>query len=407
MHYVLHHVLQPYENRLPEWVANTTTENARWLIENVMPFESPAISPTLDTDGDGIPDLQEAIDQTFPFSAPEPLFDDFSTYANGDISGQTGSPTGFEAAAWQSSGAQTPTTVSGGVVTSTGNGFRTHRALSPSISTGTVYLRANLVLGTAPGSFQALEFSLVENNGDTNAVRLVGGSNLSVSVTGGGTSATIRPNDGLSHQWLIELNLDTRAGRAWIDGNVSDFDPTAGGTAFTAAPGFAINAINIATFAASGQTPMVALDDIRIGKSWSSIGVTVNADTFASWIGGFVLDPTKQGIDDDPDNDGIKNGIENFFGTAPNVFSRGLSAETHDPATGLFTLTHPQGNLSSDLTASYQWSKDLVNFHSAGSNDGTSVLFSTSTNAGITTVTATAAGAIPETLFIRVIVTQN
>jgi hypothetical protein len=49
MHYILHHVYQPYENRLPEWVTNSTTENARWLIENVMPPETPSISAARDT----------------------------------------------------------------------------------------------------------------------------------------------------------------------------------------------------------------------------------------------------------------------------------------------------------------------------------------------------------------------
>ncbi len=59
-------MFQSYGNRLPEWVANTNTENSRWLIEQVMPLEAPSISPTLDTDGDGIPDLLEAINGTYP-----------------------------------------------------------------------------------------------------------------------------------------------------------------------------------------------------------------------------------------------------------------------------------------------------------------------------------------------------
>ena len=58
MHYVLHHVHQPLSDRLPEWTTNTTTENAKWLIEQVMPFEAPSIA-AVDTDGDGVADLEE------------------------------------------------------------------------------------------------------------------------------------------------------------------------------------------------------------------------------------------------------------------------------------------------------------------------------------------------------------
>ena len=67
MHYILHHTWQEYEDRLPEWVPDTTAENSKWLIENVMPLETPSISPAIDTDGDGVSDLQEAIDKTYPF----------------------------------------------------------------------------------------------------------------------------------------------------------------------------------------------------------------------------------------------------------------------------------------------------------------------------------------------------
>jgi len=58
MHYVLHHAKTSYGDALPEWVANTTTENAKWMIEQVMPFEAPSIA-ALDTDGDGVTDLEE------------------------------------------------------------------------------------------------------------------------------------------------------------------------------------------------------------------------------------------------------------------------------------------------------------------------------------------------------------
>ena len=63
-----------------------------------------------------------------------------------------------------------------------------------------------------------------------------------------------------------------------------------------------------------------------------------------------------------------------------------------------------------DLTVTYEWSKDLLTYHAAGATDGegTTATFSTSTDAGVTTVTATLSGGpVPARLFVRVRVTQN
>lgn len=408
LHYVLHHAFQPYENKLPEWIENTTTENARWLIENVMPLEVPSISPTLDTDGDGIPDLQEALNGTFPLETVELVADDFSTYANGNISGQTGSPKGFEAGAWQSSGGLTITTVSGGVVTSSGNGWRTHRAFNPALSSGKIYIRTNLALGTAPGSFQALEFSVAENDGDTNAVRLVGNSSLRVDVMGGGTSSgSLGANNGAEREWLIEIDLDTRSGRVWLDADTAAFNPAEAGTPFTVSTGFALNAINLATFAAAGETPSVALNDLRIGESWESIGVIRNI--FANWIGQFDLG-NQTGFDQDADGDGTPNGLEYYFGTDPSTFSRGLSAHAVNIEANNFTFTHPiNATPANGLTATYRWSKDLATFTPDGiAFEGSTVSFTPSAPAdGFVSVNATITGTPLDKLFVDLKVTQN
>jgi hypothetical protein len=51
-------------------------------------------------------------------------------------------------------------------------------------------------------------------------------------------------------------------------------------------------------------------------------------NTFANWVSdpAFALDPADQDLDDDPDGDGIDNGVENFFGSHPGEFSQGLTA---------------------------------------------------------------------------------
>jgi hypothetical protein len=139
---------------------------------------------------------------------------------------------------------------------------------------------------------------------------------------------------------------------------------------------------------------------------------TTAVDTFSSWISNpvFGLAVADQDLGDDPDGDGIDNGVENFFGTHPGTFTRGLAAGIKNGNS--FTFTHPQNATpASDLTASYTWSKDLASFLANGATDGagTKVDFTTQADTpspGITTVTATVTGAATSKLFVRVNVTQ-
>jgi len=140
--------------------------------------------------------------------------------------------------------------------------------------------------------------------------------------------------------------------------------------------------------------------------------VATATNTFASWISNpaFGLAVADQDLGDDPDGDGIDNGVENFFGTNPGTFTQGLLVGIKSGNT--FTFTHPQNATpASDLTAAYTWSKDLASFHSNGATDGggTKVDFTTQADTpspGITTVTATVTGAATSKLFVRVNVTQ-
>jgi len=146
-----------------------------------------------------------------------------------------------------------------------------------------------------------------------------------------------------------------------------------------------------------------------------SVPLTVLAigggNTYADWIANYPGVGALTGLNDDPDGDGIVNGAENFFGTDPSVSSEGLVAGAVTGNT--FTFTHLQNATpASDLTAAYQWSKDLAVFNAGGATDGagTTVTFTTQLDtpvAGTTTVTATVTGTATSKLFVRVVVTQN
>lgn len=138
-------------------------------------------------------------------------------------------------------------------------------------------------------------------------------------------------------------------------------------------------------------------------------GGTTPANTFSNWMAGYpAVPPSMAGFDQDGDGDGIKNGIENFFGTDPSISTSGLISGAVSENT--FIFTHPQNATPADgVAATYRWSKDLSIFRNGGQTDGdgTTVNFNAVTNAGITTVTATITGTATAKLFVDVRVTQN
>lgn len=92
---------------------------------------------------------------------------------------------------------------------------------------------------------------------------------------------------------------------------------------------------------------------------------TVSVLSFESWIAGFSLDPADQDFLDDPDQDGIANGIEHVFGTSPNAPSAGISGVTSTVSS--LTFRHPLNpDLAENVSYAYEWSSDLSAWRSAG-----------------------------------------
>jgi hypothetical protein len=166
----------------------------------------------------------------------------------------------------------------------------------------------------------------------------------------------------------------------------------------------------IATFTANSPNQPFTFSGSEPTYGALVIGVQHPANSYAAWISGFHVG-SQTAFADDPDGDGLENGVENFLGTSPAAGNAGLVPLSRSGNT--FTLTHPQSDrVASDIAAvNYKWSTDLQGFHASGASaSGIMVDLVPALHtpeAGTTTVVATVTGAMPSRLYVRLEVTRR
>ncbi len=311
----------------------------------------------------------------------------------------------------------------------------------PLVYTGTGNLAANAAqifvngslrnTSNPPGSFTSNNTNPLRIGRDGSTGRFANVDFGEILILGGALTAGEREQiEGyLAHKWSLDANLPAEhtykeaaprsgvaAANATLDGSATDAEGDSMNYLWSvvSGPGDVVFSNPAApdsstSFAVAGSYVLRLTVSDGISSSFDEVTITVQApadNTFSNWIAGFDVGALT-GFNDDPDGDGIANGLEAWFGTNPGEFSAGVVIEgTNGLAT---TLTHPQNpDPPADLVGIYEWSPDLVNWypHGDGSNDGPSVSFFAETEGNHTTVIATASEDIPR-MFLRVAVSQN
>jgi len=124
-------------------------------------------------------------------------------------------------------------------------------------------------------------------------------------------------------------------------------------------------------------------------------------NTFAAWL---AANPPATGFTTDSDNDGVPNGVENVLGTDPNTSSAGLTQVSATASSVTFQHTlNP--TIASDVSYSYEWSTDLVEWKASGvpNSAGTiGTIVASAPVAGVVTVTTTRSGTASGKMFTRI-----
>lgn len=135
----------------------------------------------------------------------------------------------------------------------------------------------------------------------------------------------------------------------------------------------------------------------------------VSGNTFATWIGGHDVNGLT-GFGDDPDADGLPNGVENYLGGKPDQPGAGLYQVSRSGSSLVFRHTR-NNTVAEDVSGAYEWSSNLQAWQVSGAANagGTVVNFGAPVtledNAApvpdVIEVTATVSGAAAPRIFVR------
>ena len=282
-----------------------------------------------------------------------------------------------------------------------------------------VYLRADLTrgAGTSWSGISGFDFGserlFVGVVGATNPAS--GKFEFSIGSPDATVYTGIEPVPGQAYTLVVKIDYAANLLSLWVNPDLTGPEPTS-----TASKPFTITNWTTAVRLGSGGSDPVDWDHLVVAYNWQALGVFPGntfpepTDDYAAWIGGFPSVGDKSGLLDDPDADGQPNGIEHLLGTLPDQLSAGLTevSATANSATFRHTRTN---SLATDITAGYQWSTDLVNWHGSGDTDtgGTTVTIAATTivdneapDTDQVEVTATVTAGPAARLFVRLTASQ-
>lgn len=263
----------------------------------------------------------------------------------------------------------------------------------------TVYQMLHLNQGNGDGN-RNFDLGLTNNGGQS-------GTEYNFGIDGVYTSTGIAADTDV-HLFVVKFELgadpSSDSVTVWVDPVLGGGEPGSG----TTVTGVDLEWDRLCLSDFDGNS--AAWDEIRWGTTFDSVTLNPNPpDTYAEWIAAYPGVGALTGFNDDADGDGIKNGLENVFGTNPSVPNQGITQVAKSG--GSVSFRHPQSSASaSDVTTAYKWSTDLVNFHASGATaGGSTVTLAPALNtpaAGTATVTATVTGTQPTRLFLVLEATQ-
>lgn len=256
----------------------------------------------------------------------------------------------------------------------------------------------------------------------------VPGTTSDLRVAVGGTTASSDPSDFDNGNWqFVAVTVPEQARLrdiAWyVNGSTTNLNRRISTLAIATGTGPLVFGDSITGVSGTDLSPNGYLDDFQLYDGVLSQGqiaflynnpgavAPVSPESFENYVANpaFGLGVDEKGFNDDPDGDGFANGLEAWLGTDPGEQDASLAIV--GSVGTITTFRHPRnGSPPGDVIGFYEWSPNLIDWYAgdgvAGPPGGSSVLFSLSTVAAETEVTATANEAMPR-MFIRAGVVRN